>query len=45
MRLFVPDAVLMPHHGLSPVVGSWGDPGVLVRPGLGHHHPPGWICS
>jgi len=22
MRLFAPDAVLMPHHGLSPVVGS-----------------------
>ncbi len=22
MRLFAPDAVLMPHHGLAPVVGS-----------------------
>jgi len=22
MRLFAPDAVLLPHHGLSPVVGS-----------------------
>ena len=33
MRLFAPDAVLMPHHGLSPVVGGEAIRVFLFAPG------------